>query len=78
MPQMPEGCPTVMLAKITDGQLSVQNGAKMLGGAWLQMFRLLKRYRTEGTPAIRHRARGKGTDHKIHKIHKAKRDYALA
>ena len=39
------------------------------------MFRLLKRYRTEGAPAIRHRARGKAPNNKIHK---AKRDYALA
>ena len=39
------------------------------------MFRLLKRYRTEGAPAIRHKARGKTPNNKIHK---AKRDYALA
>ena len=64
-----------VLAQIDDGQLSVENGANMLDVTKRQMFRLLKRYRTEGEPAIRHRARGKAPNNKIHK---AKRDYALA
>ena len=38
------------------------------------MFRLLKRYRTEGAPAIRYQARGKAPNNKTHK---AKRDYAV-
>ena len=64
-----------VLAQVDDGRLSVQNGANMLDVTKRQMFRLLKRYRTDGAPAIRHRARGKSPNNKIHK---AKRDYALA
>lgn len=64
-----------VLAQVDDGQLSVQNGANMLGVTKRQMFRLLKRYRTEGAPAIRHKSRGKSPNNKIHN---AKRDYALA
>lgn len=64
-----------VLAQVDDGRLSVQNGANMLDVTKRQMFRLLKQYRTDGAPAIRHRARGKSPNNKIHK---AKRDYALA
>jgi transposase len=64
-----------VLAQVDDGRLSVQNGANMLDVTKRQMFRLLKRYRTEGAPAIRHRARGKAPNNKIHT---AKRDYAVA
>jgi transposase len=64
-----------VLAQVDDGRLGVQNGANMLDVTKRQMFRLLKRYRTDGAPAIRHRARGKSPNNKIHK---AKRDYALA
>lgn len=48
-----------VLAQVDDGRLSVQNGANMLDITKRQMFRLLKRYRTEGAAAIRHKARGK-------------------
>ena len=64
-----------VLAQVDDGRLSVQNGANMLDVTKRQMFRLLKRYRTDGAPAIRHKARGKAPNNKIHK---AKRDYAVA
>jgi transposase len=64
-----------VLAQVDDGRLSVQNGANMLDITKRQMFRLLKRYRSEGAPAIRHKARGKTPNNKIHK---AKRDYAVA
>lgn len=64
-----------VLAQVDDGRVSVQNGANMLDVTKRQMFRLLKRYRTEGAPAIRHRARGKAPNNKIHK---AMRDFALA
>lgn len=64
-----------VLAQIDDGRLSIQNGANMLNITKRQMFRLLKRYRTDGAPAIRHKARGKAPNNKIHK---AKRDYAMA
>ncbi len=64
-----------VLAQVDDGRLSVQNGANMLDITKRQMFRLLRRYRTEGAAAIRHKARGKTPNNKIHK---AKRDYAVA
>ena len=64
-----------VLAKVDDGRLSVQNGANMLDITKRQMFRLLKTYRTEGAAAIRHKARGKTPNNKIHR---AKRDYAVA
>ncbi len=64
-----------VLAQVDDGRLSVQNGANMLDVTKRQMFRLLKRYRSDGAGAIRHKARGKAPNNKIHK---SKRDYALA
>lgn len=64
-----------VLAQVDDGRLGVQNGANMLDITKRQMFRLLKRYRTDGAPAIRHKARGKAPNNKIHQ---AKRDYAVA
>ncbi|MGJ8625209.1 MAG: ISNCY family transposase [Yoonia sp.] len=64
-----------VLAQVDDGRLSVQNGANMLDITKRQMFRLLKRYRTDGAATIRHKARGKAPNNKIHK---AKRDYAVA
>ena len=64
-----------VLAQVDDGRLSVQNGANMLDITKRQMFRLLKRYRTEGAAAIRHKARGKSPNNKFHK---AKREFVLA
>jgi transposase len=64
-----------VLAQVDDGRLSVQNGANMLDITKRQMFRLLKTYRTDGATAIRHKARGKVPNNKIHN---AKRDYAVA
>ena len=64
-----------VLAQIDDGRLNVQSGAHVLGLTRRQVFRLLKRYRTDGAAAIRHKARGKTPNNKFHK---AKRDYALA
>jgi hypothetical protein len=64
-----------VLAQVDDGRLSVQNGANMLAITKRQMFRLLKTYRTDGAAAIGHKARGKTPNNKIHK---AKRDYAVA
>jgi len=64
-----------VLAQIDDGRLTVDNGANMLGLTRRQVFRLLKRYRTDGAAAIRHRARGRAPNNRIHK---ARRDYALS
>ena len=64
-----------VLAQVDDGRLSIDHAASMLGLTRRQIFRLLKRYRQDGASAIRHRARGKPPNNRIHK---AKRDYALS
>lgn len=64
-----------VLAQVDDGRLGVDAGAGLLGLSRRQLFRLLARYRAEGAPAIRHRARGRAPNNRIHP---AKRDYALA
>ena len=64
-----------VLAQVNDGRLSVRNGANMPDVSKRQMFRLLKRYRTEGAPAIRHKARCKAPNSLFYA---ANRDYALA
>lgn len=64
-----------VLAQVDDGRLSVDNAANMLALTRRQVFRLLKLYRQDGASAIRHKARGKPPNNRIHK---AKRDYALS
>ena len=64
-----------VLAQVDEGRLTVDNAANMLELTRRQIFRLLKRYRQEGAAAIRHKARGKPPNNRIHK---AKRDYALS
>lgn len=64
-----------VLAQVDDGRLSVDNAANMLALSRRQIFRLLKLYRQDGASAIRHKARCKPPNNRIHK---AKRDYALS
>ncbi|GLO72635.1 transposase [Phaeobacter inhibens] len=64
-----------VLAQVDDGRLSVDNAANLLDLTRRQVFRLLKRYRQDGASAIRHKARGKPPNNRIHN---AKRDYALS
>ncbi|MDD7971026.1 ISNCY family transposase [Roseinatronobacter alkalisoli] len=64
-----------VLAQVDDGRLSVDNAANMLALTRRQIFRLLKLYRQDGASAIRHKARGKPPNNRIHK---AKQDYALS
>jgi Winged helix-turn helix len=63
-----------VLAQIDDGKLGVEAGAAVLGLTKRQVFRLLKTYRTDGAAAIRHKARGRAANNRIHT---ARRDYAL-
>ncbi|SFE70806.1 Winged helix-turn helix [Roseivivax sediminis] len=63
-----------VLAQINDGRLSVESGANVLVLSRRQVFRLLKRYRADGAAAIRHKARGRAPNNRIHQ---AKRDYAV-
>lgn len=64
-----------VLAQVDDGRLSVDNAANMLDLTRRQIFRLLQRHRQDGASAIRHKARGKPPNNRIHC---AKRDYALS
>ena len=64
-----------VLAQVDDGRLTVDNASHMLALTRRQVFRLLKRYRQDGASAIRHKARGKPPNNRIHH---AKRDYALS
>ncbi|WP_299890119.1 ISNCY family transposase [uncultured Ruegeria sp.] len=64
-----------ILAQIDVGRLSVDNAANMLDLTARQVFRLLKRYRQDCASAIRHKARGKPPNNRIHH---AKRDFALS
>ena len=64
-----------VLAQVDDRRLSVDNAANMLNLTRRQLFRLLKRYRQDGASAIRHKARGKPPNNRIHH---AKRDYTLS
>ena len=64
-----------VLAQVDDGRLSVDSAANMLDLTRRQIFRLLKRYRQDGASGIRHKARGKPPNNRIHH---AKRDYALS
>ncbi|ASP23286.1 winged helix-turn helix (plasmid) [Antarctobacter heliothermus] len=63
-----------VLAQVDDGRLTVDNAVNMLDLTRRQVFRLLKRYRQDGAAAIRHKARGKPPNNRIHH---AKRDFAL-
>ncbi len=64
-----------VVAQVDDVRLTVDNAANLLDLTRRQVFRLLKRYRADGATAIRHKARGKPPNNRIHK---AKRDSALA
>ncbi|MFK7761924.1 MAG: helix-turn-helix domain-containing protein [Roseobacter sp.] len=64
-----------VLAQFDDGRLSVDNALNRLGLTHRQIFQLLNRYRQDGASAIRHKARGKPPNNRIHH---AKRDYALS
>ena len=64
-----------VLAQVDDGRLSVDNASNVLGLTRRQIFRLLARYRQDGASAIRHKARGKPANNRIHP---ATRDYALS
>ena len=64
-----------VLAQVDDGRLTVDNAVNMLALTRRQVFRLLKLYRQDGASVIRHKARGKPPNNRIHR---AKRDYALS
>ena len=55
-----------ILGQIDEGQMTIDTGAGLLGLTRRQVFRLLKRYRSEGAASIRHRARGRRPNNQIH------------
>ena len=63
-----------VLSQVHDGRITVERAAHLLDMTRRQVFRLLKRYRSDGAASIRHRSRGKVPNNQIHS---AKRDYAV-
>lgn len=63
-----------ILAQINDGRLSTIDGALLLDLSKRQIFRLLERFREDGAAGLRHKARGKRANNRIHD---AMRSYAL-
>ncbi len=64
-----------VLSQVDDGRLTVSVAANILGLTTRQVYRLLKRFRSGGASAIRHRARDRAPNNQIHQ---ATRDYALS
>lgn len=63
-----------VLAQVNDGRLSAMDGALLLDLSKRQVFRLLGRFREDGAAGLRHKARGKLPNNRIHD---ARRSYAL-
>lgn len=63
-----------VLSQVADGTSSVTMAAGVLGMSVRQVQRLLRRFRTEGAAAIRHKARGRRSNNRIRD---GIRDYAL-
>ena len=63
-----------ILAQIDDGRLTIEAGANLLVLSERQVFRLMKKYRSGGASAIRHKSRGQRPNNQIQTT---KRDYVL-
>ena len=55
-----------VLSQVVDGTMSVTMAAAVLGMSARQVQRLLRRFRTEGAAAIRHKARGRCSNNRVH------------
>lgn len=62
------------LSRAVDGSITLASAASVTGVSRRQAQRLLKRFRTGGAAAIRHRARGRPSNNRIRN---GVRDYAL-
>ena len=51
-----------VLSQVVDGTMSVTMAAAVMGMSARQVQRLLRRFRTEGAAAIRHKARGRALE----------------
>ena len=63
-----------VLSQVAGGTMSVTMAAAVLGMSARQVQRLLRRFRTEGAAAIRHKARGRRSNNRVRD---GVRDYAL-
>ena len=63
-----------VLSQVADGTMSVTMAAAVMDRSARQVQRLLRRFRTEGAAAIRHKARGRRSNNRVHD---GVRDYAL-
>ena len=54
-----------VLSQVIDGTTSVTMAAVMLDMSARQVQRLLRRFRTEGAAAIRHKARGRRSNNRV-------------
>ncbi len=64
-----------VLAQVDDGKITVDAASGILDLSRRQLFRLLKKYRQHGAGSIRHQARGRAPNNRIHN---AKHDFALS
>ena len=53
------------LSRVTDGSMTLASAAAVMGVSQRQAQRLLRRFRTEGAAAVRHRARGRPSNNRI-------------
>ena len=63
-----------VLAQVVDGRLTAESAATLLDMTRRQVFRLLKRFREDGRSGLRHKARGRPPNNRLHD---AKRRFAL-
>lgn len=64
-----------VLAQVDVGELSIEAASGLLALSRRQVFRLLRRYRSEGAASIRHKSRGQPPNNKLDP---ARRAFALA
>jgi transposase len=64
-----------VLSRVVEGRLSVTHAAEVLGLSPRQVQRLLRTFREDGAPALRHKARGRPSNNRIRD---GVRDLALA
>ena len=64
-----------VLSRVVEGRLSVVHAAEVLGLSPRQVQRLLRTFRVEGAPALRHKARGRPSNNRLRD---GVRDLALA
>lgn len=54
-----------VLSRVVQGRLSVTHAAEVLGVSPRQVQRLLRTFREDGAPALRHKARGRPSNNRI-------------